>query len=302
MNSDIQQDQQYKFWVNLAAYSAILTALLLVILKLFAWISTDSGALLASSTDSLLDLLASLLNAIILRFALAPADREHSFGHGKAESLAGLMQSAIVGVSAILLMINGVDRIISPRVIVNSDIGVWVSVVAIVMTFLLVAIQKIVIHRTQSLAIGADALHYQSDLLLNLGVLLTLVLSSADWPSVDGIFTCGVGVFLLIGASKIFWFSIQHLMDRQLPDEELNTIRDLVMNHQKALGVHDLRTRQAGPKRFIQFHLELNDQLNLIAAHTIGDEIEAKIITAFSPCEVIIHLDPTAVVSNTTMD
>lgn len=289
--------ERYTMLVKLAAFAATTTALLLVILKVYAWFVTDASAMLASATDSILDLFASVMNVVILRFALAPADDEHKFGHGKAESLAGLVQAAFVLGSALLLVFNGVDRIINPQQVVRTEVGMWVSVIAIVMTLLLVVIQKYVIAKTQSVAISADALHYQSDLLLNLGVLLALFLSQGYWLQADGVFTIGVGVFLLLGASKIIWLSVHQLMDHELTDEELDKIKQIVREHEGALGLHELRTRQAGPNRFIQFHLELDDELSLLQAHSIGEAIEAKIIHVLAPCEVLIHHDPSSVVA-----
>lgn len=287
--------QSYDFLVRLAAISATATALILVIIKLYAWLATDASAMLASATDSMLDLFASIMNVIILRFALAPADQEHKFGHGKAESLAGLVQAAFVLGSALLLMIHGVERIITPKVTVQTEVGIWVSVIAIVLTLGLVVIQKYVILKTESLAISADSLHYQSDLILNLGVLAALFLSQGYWIRADGVFTLLVGAYLLYGALKIIWLSVHHLMDHELSPDEVSRINAIVLSHDKALGLHDLRTRQAGQQRFIQFHLELDDNLTLLAAHSIGEEIEHEIELALAPCEVFIHHDPTSV-------
>ena len=282
----------YKKWVTIAAWLASTTALLLLLLKLYAWLVTDAAAMLATATDSLLDLFASVMNLVILRFALQPADEEHKFGHGKAESLAGLVQSAFVMGSAVLLMINGVERMINPVVIVQAEVAIWVTVLTIAMTLALVLVQKMVIKRTKSVAISADALHYQSDLLLNVGVLLAIILSQDLWIRADGLFTMLVGGYLFYGAVSIAWLSIQHLMDHELPLAETDIIKDIIAQQPQALGVHDLRTRQSGNTKFIQFHLELPDHLSLKQAHAIGDLVEAKIVERFAPCDVFIHQDP----------
>ena len=289
---------QYKFWLRLSTFAAIGTALLLVVLKLYAWFVTGASAMLASSTDSMLDLFASSMNVIILRFALAPADQEHKFGHGKAESLAGLIQSAFVLGSAFLLLFNGIDRFINPKVINQSNVGIVISLLAIVLTLALVILQKQVIKRTGSLMISADAIHYQSDLLLNIGVLLSLFLSQGIWLRADGFFTLLVGVFLLWGAGKIIWLSVAQLMDRQLTGSEQQQILSIILRHKEILGIHDLRTRQSGQQRFIQFHLELNDNLSLFTAHAIGEKIEEQLMNKFAPCEVFIHHDPVSTVGN----
>ncbi|WDE04987.1 cation diffusion facilitator family transporter [Thalassomonas viridans] len=296
MNTGVEEAGKYAFWVRLAAVASTGTAILLVIIKLYAWFATDASAMLASATDSMLDLFASMMNIIILRFALAPADKEHKFGHGKAESLAGLVQAAFVLGSALLLLFNGVGRLLNPQPVLNAGIGIWVTLITIALTLLLVAFQHYVIRLTRSVVISADALHYKSDLLLNLGVLAALFLSQGIWLLADGLFTIGVGCYLMWGAGKIIWISIHHLMDHELEDEELDKIKAIVLNHKGALGMHELRTRQAGNKRFIQFHLELDDDLSLLQAHGIGEEIETEIKKALSPCEVFIHHDPSSVV------
>lgn len=293
----LTQSEEYAYWVRLAAITSSLVALTLVVIKFYAWLVSDSSAMLASTTDSILDLFASVMNIVILRFALAPADDEHKFGHGKAESLAGLVQAAFVLGSATLLIFNGVDRVLYPRVIVQSDIAIGVSIVAIALTLFLVAFQRYVIKRTGSIVISADALHYQSDLLLNLGVLLAIYLSQGIWLQADGAFTVAVGLYLLFGAGQIIYQSVFQLMDHELSEDEVAQIKAIVLSHEHALGLHELRTRQSGVHRFIQFHLELDNTLSLLEAHSIGDDIEAEICQAFAPCEVFIHHDPSAVVA-----
>ena len=296
MGSDENSTQDYAFWVRLAAISSSSVALILVAIKLYAWLVTDSSAMLASTTDSVLDLFASVMSIIILRFALAPADKEHTFGHGKAESLAGLVQASFVLGSAILLIFSGISRFLNPQDIVRSEVAIWVTLIAITLTLILVAFQRFVIKRTGSIIISGDALHYQSDLLLNLGVLVAIVLSQGIWASTDGAFTILVGLYLIFGAGQIMVQSVKQLMDHELSDEEVSVIKTVVLSHDKALGIHELRTRQAGAKRFIQFHLELEDNLSLFEAHKIGDDIEASIMVKLAPCEVFIHHDPSSVV------
>lgn len=296
MPSSSTDNKSYAYWVRIAAIMSSSVALILVIIKFYAWLVSDSSAMLASTTDSILDLFASVMNIVILRFALAPADEEHKFGHGKAESLAGLVQAAFVLGSAILLIFNGVERVINPRVIVQSDLAIGVSIIAIILTLMLVVFQRYVIKRTGSIVISADALHYQSDLFLNLGVLAAIFLSQGLWLQADGVFTIAVALYLLFGAGQIIYQSVYQLMDHELEEDDLEKIKSIVLANKKTLGMHELRTRQSGAQRFIQFHLELADDLSLLEAHSIGDEIETEICKALEPCEVFIHHDPSSVV------
>ena len=287
--------QHYSRWVTLASTAAVVTATLLILGKLIAWLMTDSSSLLASLTDSFMDVSASIINLLAIRYALAPADEEHRFGHGKAESLAGLIQSAFISGSALLLMMHGISSMLNQVPVVRLEAGIWVSAGSILLTLLLVSFQSLVIRKTNSVAIKADMLHYRSDLLLNAGVLLALVLAGQGWHWADGLFAILIGLFLVWGAAHIGYESVQALLDRQLPEEEQARIMALCCAVEGVHGVHDLRTRQSGPTRFVQLHLELDDQLPLVQAHQIADEAELAVRQSFERMEVIIHMDPISV-------
>jgi ferrous-iron efflux pump FieF len=277
--------------------AAVTTATLLILGKLIAWLMTDSSSLLASLTDSFMDISASLINLLAIRYALAPADEEHRFGHGKAESLAGLVQSAFISGSALLLVMHGISSMLNQVPVVRLEAGIWVSVGSIVLTLLLVSFQGFVIRKTNSVAIKADMLHYRSDLLLNGGVLVALVLAGQGWYWADGLFAILIGLFLVWGGVHIGYESVQALLDRQLPEEEQARIMALCCAVEGVHGVHDLRTRQSGPTRFVQLHLELDDQLPLVRAHQIADEAELAVRQAFERMDVIIHMDPISVLT-----
>ncbi|MNQ45287.1 Ferrous-iron efflux pump FieF [compost metagenome] len=289
--------QHYSRWVTLASTAAVVTATLLILGKLIAWLMTDSSSLLASLTDSFMDVSASIINLLAIRYALAPADEEHRFGHGKAESLAGLIQSAFISGSALLLMMHGISSMLNQVPVVRLEAGIWVSAGSILLTLLLVSFQSLVIRKTNSVAIKADMLHYRSDLLLNGGVLLALVLAGQGWYWADGLFAILIGLFLVWGAVQIGYESVQALLDRQLPEEEQARIMALCCAVEGVHGVHDLRTRQSGPTRFVQLHLELDDQLPLVQAHQIADEAELAVRQSFERMEVIIHMDPISVLT-----
>lgn len=287
--------QDYNFWVKAAAISSTLTAIFLLLIKLYAWLQSDASVMLASATDSMLDLLASATNLFILRIALSPADKEHRFGHGKAESLGSLFQASFICGSAILLILGGIDRTLNPVENFNNDIALIVTVITLVATLLLVAFQYFVVTRTKSLVIKADMLHYKSDMLLNVSVLIALFITQYSWPSADGVFTIAIGLYLLLSAREILKESLDQLMDKELEQEELVKIKEIINAETRAQGAHEIRTRKAGPITFIQFHLVLPDELSLVEAHQIGDQLEEKITAEFSPCEVLIHHDPVSV-------
>ncbi len=288
----------YSRWVTLAGLASTATAGILILAKLVAWLMTGSSSLLASLTDSLMDISASLINLFALRYSLTPADHDHGFGHGKAESLASLAQAAFITGSALVLVMNGFSRLINPEPLKNLDIGLWVTIGSLALTLVLVTFQSLVVQKTQSQAIRADRLHYQSDVLFNIGVLLALGCSWYGWLWADGLFAILLGLFILKGALEIGYEAVQTLLDRQLPDGEREQIVELVKSVPGVNGIHDLRTRQAGPLRFIQLHMELDDALPLLRAHDLADRAEALILDKYPGADVIIHMDPISAVGH----
>ena len=287
--------------LRLATYASISVALILIIAKLVAWGLSDSVSLLATLIDSVLDALASLINLVAVRHALTPADKEHRFGHGKAEALAGLSQSMFIAGSAGFLLLEAGRRLISPIAVEAVGISMLVMVFSIVATLLLLGFQRHVIRKTNSTAIRADALHYRTDLLVNASVILALWLSVKGWAGFDALFACAIAIYILYSAWEIITVSYDHLMDRELPDPQREEIEKLVLQHKSARGLHDLRSRHSGTMTFIQLHLELDDDLSLLEAHKISDEVELSLLEAFPGSEIIIHIDPQSVVDQEPM-
>ncbi|MBC3621225.1 CDF family cation-efflux transporter FieF [Vibrio metschnikovii] len=290
--------KEYARLVTLAAWTATIVASGLLIVKIAAWWVTGSVSLLASVVDSLLDIAASVVNLIVIRYALQPADREHTFGHGKAESLAALAQAMFISGSACFLLLNGVERFFRPHELQSPEYGIYVSVFALLVTFGLVSFQRYVVKKTNSQAIAADSLHYQTDLYMNAAIILALGLSWLGFKQADAIFAIGIGLYILYSAIGMAYQAVQTLLDRKLPDDELAQIRVACLSVNGVLGVHQLRTRMAGPVRFIQLHLELDDHIPLIEAHRISDQVEDKLRNLFPGADVIIHQDPYSVVFN----
>ena len=282
--------------MKLATYASTSVASILIITKMVVWLWSDSVSLLATLIDSCLDAAASLVNLLAVRHALQPADKEHRFGHGKAESLAGLGQATFIAGSSGFLLLEAVQHLFNPVTPKVIGAGIGVMLFSIAMTGLLLLIQRHVIDRTGSTAISADALHYKTDLLVNASVIVALLLAVySGWAGFDAVFGFGIGIYILMAAWEIAHEAIQNLMDRELPQEERKAIKEIVMRHPKARGMHDLRTRRSGTTVFIQLHLELDDELTLLQAHDIADEVEASITEAFHGAEVIIHQDPASI-------
>jgi ferrous-iron efflux pump FieF len=273
--------------------ASVSVALFLVILKIWAWFATGSIAMLGSLADSVLDLLASTMTLIAVRFALEPADREHRFGHGKLEAIAGLIQSLIILVSAGYVGFEAVQRWLVPAPILEPGIGSFVMLVSLVLTVSLVLYQRLVVRQTASIAIGADAMHYKADVLTNVAVLAAIAASTwFGWYRADPLLGLIVVILILTSVRAIVLQSLDVLLDRELPAERRKEILVIAKRHAEVLGVHDLRTRTSGTHEFIQFHLELKPELPLMRVHQISDEVEAAVMETFPRAEVIIHADP----------
>ena len=278
--------------LKLASVASVITAGFLIVVKLAAWYVTGSISLLASLVDSVMDSFASLINLFAIRYSLQPADEEHRFGHGKAEPLAGLAQSAFIAGSAVFLIFHAVDRLRYSHQLEQVGIGIGVMVLAIVMTLVLLAIQRYVIQKTDSTAIRADSLHYVTDLLTNISILLALYLSTLGWTWADPVFAIAVAIYIFYSAFHIGHDAFQQLMDRELPDDILQRIQATAMGDPAVKGIHEMRTRQSGQTKFVQLHLVLDEDMSLKRAHAIADKVEAEIKSFLPDAEVLIHQDP----------
>ena len=276
-----------------AAMASVGVSLLLVAIKAFAYFLSHSVAMLASLADSALDLFTSALNLFAIHEALTPADREHRFGHGKAEPLAGLAQGAFITASALFLVIQAVQRLISPQPVEHGLTALIVMLISIAMAIGLILYERSVIRRTGSVAISADQTHYIGDLATNVGVVVAILLvTQLGWMAADPIIALFVAAVLVVSAWLVFRGSLDQLMDHELPDDERERIKTIIRAHPEVISLHDLRTRKAGLYTFIQVHIELDPEMALSRAHEISDAVERELCQAFDQAEVIIHQDP----------
>lgn len=279
-----------------AAVASLSVSVFLVVIKALAYFGSHSVSVLAALTDSALDLFSSTLNLIAIRSALTPADAEHRFGHGKAEPLAGLAQGAFIAGSASFLIVQAINRFITPEPVEQGSVALAVMIVSLVVATGLVAYQRHVVRKTGSIAVSADSAHYATDILTNVGVIIALILAAGfKMELADPIIAVLVAGFLLFSAWNVFRQSYDQLMDRELPDEARAKVRSIVMAHGEVRNMHDLRTRASGINTFIQFHIELDPAISLMRAHEVSDQVEHEVCAAFPHAEVIIHQDPAGV-------
>jgi len=275
-----------------ATYASVVVAIILIIIKIIAYVFTGSVAILSSLIDSFLDFIASGINLFAVRHSLVPADHDHRYGHGKAEAIAGLAQAAFIVGSALFLIFEAINRFSHQQAVENGMVGISVMLITIALTALLVKFQRYVVEKTGSIAITADSLHYVGDLLLNLSVIAALILSIyLDWHIADPVFALMIALYILRSAWVIGKQSLAQLMDQELPDEVREKIKAIALQHPEVRNLHELRTRSSGRQYFFQLHLEMDGELKLKQAHQIANAVEIEICKAFPNAEVIIHED-----------
>jgi ferrous-iron efflux pump FieF len=283
----------HKSLTTRAAIASVSTAVFLLLLKAYAALETGSVAMLGSLADTGLDVIASLVTLFGVRLAAMPADPEHRFGHGKAEALAALFQVGIITFSAVGIGWRAIARLIHGEATAHAEYGIAVSAIAIVVTLALLSYQRLVIRRTGSVAIEADHVHYQTDLLLNLSVIAALVLDQyLGFTGADPLFGIGIALWLVWGAWRASSRAIDQLMDREWPEEKRRRCIEIVAGHEQLRGIHDLRTRSSGSTDFVQFHVWVDPHMTVAEAHRIVEELEAKLAEEFPGAEILIHLDP----------
>lgn len=272
---------------------SVATALVLVSIKMAAWIASDSTAMMASMADSGLDLVASLVTFFAVRYAAAPPDAEHRFGHGKAEAFASLVQAGLVFASAALIAREAVGDFLDPHPLQQEGWAVAVMAVSIGLTLMLLRAQSLVLRQTSSVAVSGDRAHYASDLASNVVALIGIAASA--WLGVNGLDAAAamvVAALLLWSAIGVFREASSQLMDHELSDEARAEIVRLVTADGRLANVHQLRTRASGPFVHMQMHVDLDPDVTLEAAHQAIVAAENRILEAFPAADILIHADP----------
>lgn len=282
--------------LNLSAGGAsVLVAVLLVALKLWALSETGSLSIAASLTDSALDLIVSLTGLMAIIYAARPADDDHAFGHTSAEDLAALAQAILVSVSAIVIGWSAVTRMLAdnPPPLMSEKAGITAMVISIILTIMLVLWQRRVAGITGNKVVAADSLHYLSDLLPNIGAIVALFAASLfGLMIVDSVIALAAALFLLFSGFRIGKGAFDALMDRRADPEDIARIANIVEHWPGILGFHDLKTRTAGNRIFVQVHIELDGDQTLHSAHGIGAGLKWEILRVFPNADVLIHKDP----------
>jgi ferrous-iron efflux pump FieF len=272
---------------------SVATAAVLVIIKTLAWQASGSTAVMASLADSALDLIASLATFAAVRYAVAPPDAEHRFGHGKAEAFASLIQAGLVFASAALIAREAVGDFLSPHPLRAEGWAVAVMAISTALTFALITAQTRVLKKTSSVAVAGDRAHYLSDLGSNVIALIGVGASAAlGMNGMDAAAAIIVAALLLWGAVGVFREAANQLMDHELPDDARASIVSLITADPRLTSVHQLRTRASGPYVHIQMHVDLDPDLTLDAAHQVIVAAENRILEVYPAADILIHADP----------
>lgn len=285
--------QEYARLVRMASYASVTVALILVLAKGAAWWVSDSLSMLSSVTDSLFDMVTSAVNFIAVRYALKPPDEDHRYGHTGIEDIAGLAQFLFIVGSMVVIVLQSVERLFHPQPLQHEMLGIAVTVAAIVLTSGLVSFQTYVARKTRSLVIASDRMHYASDVLFNLGVLLAFGCSyfwETQWA--DPAFALAIAAVVLYHTREIGVRAFNNLMNREMPEEDKERIREAIRSIAEIERYHTLKTRYLGAKAIVQFRVDLSRALSFEAAHAVTHRLEVAIMELFPGAEVIVHADP----------
>ena len=277
----------------MAAGSGIVLAITLGLIKCATAILTGSLAVFSSMVDSLADAFSSLISLIAVRFSALPLSDKHRYGYGKAESLSAFLQAAFIIGSGIFVLYDGIRRFIKPEDITQTTLGLAVMIFSIVATLVVISFQQYVARKTKSLALEAESQHYVVDILTNGAIVVSLLaVKYFDWQWVDIVTALTISAYLIFNAVELAMKALGEITDCEADEETKELIKQSVLETKGVLGFHDLRSRIAGARTFVDFHLELDGNLPLIKAHEISDEVERKIVEKLPHVQVIIHQDP----------
>ena len=275
-----------------AGVASVIVAALLVVLKLWALGATGALSIAASLADSAMDLMVSLGAMAAIIYAAKPADEDHAFGHSSVEDLAALGQAVLVMISAVVIGVAAMGRLFAPAPLTDEGTGLLVMVISAVLTTALVLWQGRVARRTGNRVVAADRLHYLGDLLPTTGAIVSLL--AAKWfglGAVDSIVALAAAVMLAFGAGRIGLGAWHALMDRAADPVIIKGIEDIARDWEGVRGFHDVRTRMAGSRIFVQIHIELDGDQSLRAAHDIGAGLRRAILAEYPQADVIVHKD-----------
>ncbi|KAF8818724.1 cation diffusion facilitator family transporter [Rickettsia endosymbiont of Cardiosporidium cionae] len=296
----MQDILKQNYLIKFSSYASIVVAVLIMIIRLFSWFITDSQSVLTSLIDSAVDISTSCINLIIVRISLLPPDDKHRFGHNKFQDLAVFSQSIFFLTSCLLILFISFKNLLFVKeafYLDNTDVGLKLTYISLILTLILVVYQSYVHKVTKSNVIAADRVHYASDIFLNIAIIVSLNFSSDFWY-IDSVSSIIIACYFMWIAYRLFKISLSNLVDTEFLQQDKDKILKIIGKYTAVKGLHELKTRYAGNKPFIQFHIEMDGNMSLRKAHDISDKISEELTVVFPSSEIIIHQDPVGVETN----
>jgi ferrous-iron efflux pump FieF len=279
--------------IKMSSVLGVAVGILMVCMKSGVYFATGSLVVMASLVDSITDIINSFVNYLCTIYSLKPSDDNHRFGHNAIEDIAGISQSFFIAGSVFFVIAQSVERLIAKDIVTFNKTSIIVMVVSLILTLCLVAFQRFVIKKTNSLIVKVDLSHYKSDILMNGGVLVSILIveyTKLYW--VDSVIACFIGIYVFYSAYTMSRESFNNLMDKEIPDFERLVIEEKIRANKNVISFHDLKTRRSGSKTFIQCNIKLDPNLSLVNAHDICEEVEKEILRAIPNSSIIIHKEP----------
>jgi cation diffusion facilitator family transporter len=266
----------------------------LTALKLGTAYLSNSVGVLSEGIHSFLDLVSAALSFFTVREAGKPADHDHPFGHGKIETLSSLFESLLLALAAGLIVYEGIEHLYNPEPVRHQGLAIAVIIFSVILSYIVFRHNASAAQETESSALHVNALHFLSDVVASLGILVGLILMRlTGWLIIDSLLAFAVAGYILIVSVKQVKVALQELSDTQLPDEEIQRIWSILkLFRARSIEAHDLRTRKSGATRHIDFHLVVCGHLTVERSHSICDEIESQLLDVFPRASVNIHVEP----------
>jgi cation diffusion facilitator family transporter len=282
-----------KRWASIQ-YSLIL-ATTLAIFKLIIGIFINSLAILSSSIDNFMDIISSFFNLMALKKSEEPPDINHRYGHSKFEPLATYTQSLVLIAISIYIFYQAILKMYHRDIVKDVDIGLIIMIISIITTFALTFYLDRQAKKYNSSLIKAESLHYKTDLYTNAGIIISLiVIKYWNLYILDPIISMIISIYIFYEAIQLTFESGKELTDTEVSDDIRGDIENIINKFNNTIAnYHNLRTRKAGNKVFVDMHVTLCNNTTLEKAHDIVDQIEASIKQSHDNIDVTIHIEPT---------
>ena len=273
---------------------SISAALVTMALKFIGYLITGSVGMFSDAAESIVNLVASIIALLALAVASRPPDSSHTYGHEKAEYFSSGAEGVLIVVAAIGIFYSATSRMLQPQPLVHLDMGLVFIAAAAAVNLLIAVLLLRAAKLFDSITLEADARHLLTDVITSGGVIAgLLIVKLTGWNILDPILAYLIGMHILKTGFSLVKRSVQGLMDYRLPKQEIETIKNVLNTfREKLVAYHNLRTRKAGPKRFIEFHLLVPGKMSVQEAHDLCEEIEEKIHARLNQCEINIHIEP----------